>query len=88
MAEAGDAQAEADEYDPDAAYDAWMLKRETEADREVDAAAVAAMDAQPSATAVQFTYEGEHCWAIRTGPSEFVIRADHEYDPAERELRP
>lgn len=68
------------DYDPDAAYEAWMLSRETETEREVDAAAIAAMDAQPAAKAIQFTYEGERCWAIRTGDDEFVIRHETEYE--------
>jgi hypothetical protein len=71
------------EYDPDDAYDAWMLSRETVGAREMDAAAIVAMNAQPADKAVQLTYGGEHLWAIRTSADEFVIREDHEYDPAE-----
>ncbi len=73
------------EYDYDAAYDAYMASRETEDSRELDAAALAALDASPEREVTPwFTTGGERFKAIRTGgDGEFVIRHESEYDPAE-----
>lgn len=78
-----DSGADPAEYDPEAAYDAWMWARETEADREINPAAIAAMKANPNAHAAQFTFEGERYWAIPTSSDEFVVRTDAEYNPFE-----
>ncbi|OXM57037.1 hypothetical protein CFP71_09890 [Amycolatopsis thailandensis] len=75
--------ADPDDYDPDAAYDAWIWARENEADRKIHAAAIAAMKANPNAHAAQFTFEGQRLWAIPTSSDQFVIRTDAEYNPFE-----
>jgi len=71
------------EFDPDAALDAYYSACETEADRELDEIVAAALDAQPDEKIVQFTYDGDRCWAIRTAQDEYVVRADCEFNPAE-----
>ncbi|WP_125789776.1 hypothetical protein [Amycolatopsis sp. WAC 01375] len=60
-----------------------MRARETAADRDIDAVAIAAMKAKPHAHAAQFTFEGQLYWAIPTSSDEFVIRTDAEYNPFE-----
>jgi hypothetical protein len=73
-----------DEYDPDAAYDAYMAQREYEigGGRE-DEVAAQALDAQPDAKVVEFTDQGGRFLAIRTGPDEFAVRHESEYDTRE-----
>lgn len=71
------------EFDPDAALDAYYAARETEADRELNEIVTAALDAQPDEQIVQFTYDGERCWAVRTAQDEYVVRADYEFNPTE-----
>jgi hypothetical protein len=81
---------EVDEFDPDAAMDAYYAAREQqgEAEVEVDAAAIAALDANPDAERVEFTHDGMTLWALPTGGDEFVIRTDDEPDPHEFEAPP
>ncbi|MER7015837.1 hypothetical protein ABT324_30755 [Saccharopolyspora sp. NPDC000359] len=71
------------DYDLEAARDAYYLQREREADLAIDAAACAAMDANPQEQAVLFEFEGEQLFAIKTGEDEYAIRTEAEYDPAE-----
>lgn len=71
------------EFDPDAAMDAYYAAREAEPDRELDEIVTASLDAQPDDKIVQFMYDGQRCWAIRTSQDEYVVRADYEFNPAE-----